>query len=116
MQQHPHHVHSQRVIGGVDGEDGQMPQILPPVGGERQVSDHLRLRHRLIGHYIRDAMLVNSNQAERFWRKRVAQNLGNLRARLPAAARFCGQHQLPRRRIAGVRHRRVAARGLINRT
>jgi hypothetical protein len=60
-----------------------MPQILPAIGGDWEVVDPLRLRLGFLGHIKRDAKFVDCNQAEAFWRERIAEHNSHARAGLP---------------------------------
>lgn len=91
-------------VGGVDGDDGKRAQILAGLGGERQSSGTPRLVLCFLAEDVRDAVLVDGDQAERARGQRIAQHRGTVPrssgARGPA--RLLRQHQLTRFRPAQV--------------
>ena len=102
-------------IARIDGDDGQMAQILPMVVGDRQLSHAFSLTLGGFGHFKWNTELVNGNQAEAFRRKWVAEDLSHPRRFFMRIACQFGEHQFPSLGITNVTNLRIKARFLVDR-
>jgi hypothetical protein len=61
-------------VAGVDGDDGQMGEVLALVRAERFAGGDLGLLQHILREDMRNAMLVDGDQAEGARRQRIAQH------------------------------------------
>ena len=62
----------------VYGDDRQMTKVLAVIGGNWQAGNPFSFAFDGFGHFERNAVFVDRNQAETLWCKRIAKNLSNL--------------------------------------
>ena len=102
-------------VDRVDRDDRQMAQILALVLMQWQLRRGNRFFLHRFGEDMRDAMLVDRDQAEAARGEGIAQNVGDARADPRRAAGRLGQDQVALLRGADVADRRILADALVDR-
>ena len=101
-------------VGRVDGDDRQVAQVLAVILAERQLRGELGFGERLLAEHVRDAVLVDGDQAEGLGRERIAEDFEDLDAGARRAAGL-GEDELARCRAAEIGDRRGIAHALVGR-
>src|SRR5690606_7317833 len=101
-------------IGRVDGDDGEVTQVLAVLFAERQLRGERGFGERFLAEYVGDAVLVDRDQAEGLGRERIAEDFEHLDPRARGAAGF-GEHELARLGAAEIGDRRGTAHALFGR-
>ena len=109
----PHRVVVVAGVGGVDGQDRQVAQVLALA--QRLVRRLLRLLGRRLAEAVRQALGVDRDQREAARRERVAEHLDHPRGLVRRPPRRLGEHEVADLRFAAIRHEEVDPRLLVDR-